>query len=127
MYSIHLSAIDKAGNHKTGRGLLFYDNISVIDKKAGKVTQCKTASKNTSYTWVVQNTNFMKIDWNDRFINQRHKHNLWLNKVETYAPPGDNVYEDIYGKRTNQAIKHIHGLFVLLFQCVQFRTELSRY
>jgi hypothetical protein len=75
-------------------------------------TKCFTASKNTSYEWVVQDTNTVKIIWPDRFINTRHKNNRWLNQVNTYAPEGVSLYEDLYGNRTNVAIKNVHGKYV---------------
>lgn len=108
MYSIHFSAFDKAGNYKTGRGLFLFDDISVVDKQ-GDIPKCSTASKDTLYEWVVQDTNTVKIVWPDRYINVRHKQNMWLNKVNTFAPPDVSIYEDIYGNRTNVAIKNVHG------------------
>jgi hypothetical protein len=114
MYSLHFTAVDKAGNYKTGRGLFFYDNISEVDlQEVNSKTKCFTASKNTSYEWVVQDTNTVKIIWPDRFINTRHKNNRWLNQVNTYAPEGVSLYEDLYGNRTNVAIKNVHGKYSL--------------
>ena len=110
MYSIHFSAFDKAGNYKTGRGLFLFDDISVVDKQ-GDNPKCATASKDTLYKWVVQDTNIVKIVWPDRYSNVRHKQNMWLNKVNTFAPPDVSIYEDIYGNRTNVAIKNVHGRF----------------
>ncbi|XP_071123148.1 uncharacterized protein [Mytilus edulis] len=110
VYSIHLSVFDKAGNHKTGRGIFFFDDISVVDK-TGEETKCATASKDTLYEWVVQDTNTVQIVWPDRFINVRHLNNGWLYGVQTFAPhPDISLYEDLYGNRTNAAIKNKRGI-----------------
>lgn len=112
VYSIHLSVIDKAGNNITGRGIFFYDDISVVDK-TGEETKCATASKETLYEWVVQDTNTVQIVWPDRFINVRHLNNGWLYGVQTFAPhPDISLYEDLYGNRTNAAIKNKRGQYV---------------
>ena len=108
MYSIHMVAFDKAGNYKIGRGLFLFDDQSVVTKQ-GNPIKCVTASKESTFEWVVQDTNNVKIIWPDRFINIRHKNNKWLNKVNTFTPAGITIYEDLYGKRTNVAINNVHG------------------
>ncbi|CAC5386461.1 unnamed protein product [Mytilus coruscus] len=112
MYSLHLVAYDKAGNFKTGRNLFLYDDQSVVDTQGNQPTYCSTASEDTSYTWVTTDTNQVKVDWKDRFINIRHKNNKWLNLVQTYAPgePKIVVYEDLYGDRTNVQINNVHAI-----------------
>jgi hypothetical protein len=82
VYSIHLSAFDKAGNEKTGRGLFFYDDQSVVTLH-GDPIKCQTASKNTSYKWVVQDTNTVQIIWPERFYNFRHKMWYLLNCLDS--------------------------------------------
>ena len=108
VYSIHISAFDNGGNEKTGRGLFFYDDQSVVTLH-GDPIKCQTASKNTSYKWVVQDTNTVQIIWPERFYNFRHKNNRWLNPVLDMAPGSAPIYEDLYGNRTNIEIKHMHG------------------
>ncbi|CAC5360413.1 unnamed protein product [Mytilus coruscus] len=95
MYSIHMTAVDKAGNYMTGRNLFLFDDESVVDKQ-GDPTYCPTASEDTSYIWVVVDTDKVKVQFKDRFINTRHKNNRWLNGVQTYNP-SKVIYEDLYG------------------------------
>ncbi|CAG2234222.1 unnamed protein product [Mytilus edulis] len=108
MYSLHMTAVDKAGNYMTGRGLFLFDDESVVDKQ-GDPTYCSTASEDTSYIWVVEDTLKVKVQFKDRFINTRHKHNKWLNRVRTYNPQ-KVIYEDLYGNRTNKPISNIHAI-----------------
>ncbi|XP_076117799.1 uncharacterized protein LOC143085385 [Mytilus galloprovincialis] len=108
MYSLHMTAVDKAGNYMTGRSLFLFDDESVVDKQ-GDPTYCPTASEDTSYIWVVEDTLKVKVQFKDRFINTRHKHNKWLNRVQTYNPQ-KVIYEDLYGDRTNEPIFNIHAI-----------------
>jgi hypothetical protein len=59
MYSLHFTAVDKAGNYKTGRGLFFYDNISEVDLQGvNSKTKCFTASMlKNSKTYKTQKKN----------------------------------------------------------------------
>ena len=116
MYSLHLVAYDKAGNHKVGRNLFLFDDQSVVDiDDSAEHTRCTTASKDTEYTWVVEDTSDITFVWPSRFMNVRHMNNFWLNKVLTYGPvPGVTIYEDLYGNRTNHAIKNVRGEFTIL-------------
>ncbi|XP_071123173.1 uncharacterized protein [Mytilus edulis] len=118
-YSLHFFAFDKAGNYKTGRTLFLFDDQSVVDKYEDKQTICSTSSQNTSYQWVVTDTDTLQIIWTDRFINSRHKDNRWLNEVQTFSPSAEtSIYEDLYGKRTNKLINNQHGIvdFQVSFQ-----------
>ncbi|XP_063415906.1 uncharacterized protein LOC134697555 [Mytilus trossulus] len=108
MYSLHMTAVDKAGNYMTGRALFLFDDESVVDKQ-GDPTYCPTASEDTSYIWVVVDTLKVKVQFKDRFINTRHKHNKWLNRVQTYNPQ-KVTYEDLYGNRTNEPISNMHAI-----------------
>ena len=113
VYSIHISVFDNAGNEKTGRGLFFFDDQSVVTLH-GEKTKCTTASKDTSYEWVVQDTTTVKIVWTDRFFNVRHKNNRWLNPVLDMPSGAAPIYEDLYGNRTNVEINHIHGINIIV-------------
>ncbi|XP_076113973.1 uncharacterized protein LOC143082259 [Mytilus galloprovincialis] len=109
VYTIHLSAFDNAGNSKTGRGIFFFDDESVVTLH-GDDMKCETASKDTAYLWVIKDTPSVKIIWPERFQNIRHKHNSWLNPVLPLAAGADPIYEDLYGNRTNVEIQHMHGI-----------------
>ena len=108
MFAIHFSAYDKAGNHKTSRKVLLYDNISEVTFKPDKVTRVVTASAETSYEWVVKDTRDVDIFWKDRFGNWRHESNRWLNMV-TPNHAVESRYDDHYGERQVDEIPNVHG------------------
>ncbi|XP_062616047.1 uncharacterized protein LOC134277752 [Saccostrea cucullata] len=112
MYAIHFTAVDKAGNSKTSRKLVFFDDISKVTFKNGKVSRVETATENTQFTWVIQDTNGVLVAWKDRFRNQRHENNRWLNAVKPYINIED-LYDDHTGKRSIKELPNVHG-------CVEF-------
>nr|XP_034301655.1 uncharacterized protein LOC105322112 [Crassostrea gigas] len=109
MFAIHFTAYDKAGNHKTSRKVILYDDQSVITQKPNKVTRVVTASSETSYVWVVQDTGTIVVRWTDRFINVRHENNRWLNKVNSHIAVEDK-YDDHYGERQISEINNVHAI-----------------
>ncbi|CAG2222618.1 unnamed protein product [Mytilus edulis] len=109
MYTIHLSAFDNANNSKTGRGIFLFDNESVVTLH-GDDMKCPTASKDTSYLWVIEDTPSVKIIWPGRFQNIRHNASMWLESVLPLAAGTDPIYEDLYGNRTSSAIQHVDGI-----------------
>nr|XP_034314147.1 uncharacterized protein LOC105348718 isoform X1 [Crassostrea gigas] len=113
MFAIHFSAYDKAGNYKTSRKVLLYDNISEVTFKPGKVTRVITASSETNYEWVTKDTQYVDILWKDRFLNHRHEINRWLNKVKLNKAV-ESRYDDHYGERQVDLIPNVHA-------CVDFK------
>ena len=111
MFAIHFSAFDKAGNHKTSRKLLLYDNNSSVtfNPDTSRVTSVVTASPETSFKWVVKDTRDVDISWKDRFRNWRHESNRWLNKVTPHLAV-ESRYDDHYGERQVDAIPNVHGI-----------------
>ena len=118
MFAIHFSAFDKAGNHKTSRKVLLYDNSSAVTFNPDKVTRVVTASAESSYEWVVEDTNEVDIFWKDRFRNRRHEDKGWLNKVKPHLAV-DSKYDDHYGERQVDEIQNVHGMKAFLAQLDQ--------
>ncbi|XP_055997828.1 uncharacterized protein LOC125647098 [Ostrea edulis] len=108
MYAIHFSAYDKAGNHKTGRKVLLYDNKAEVTANPTKVTRVITASQETNYVWVTKDTRYVDVLWKDRFRNYRHETNRWLNKVDS-AYGIESKYDDHYGDRQVAEIPNVHA------------------
>ncbi|XP_069133969.1 uncharacterized protein [Argopecten irradians] len=109
MYMLLLHVIDNAGNIQSARKVFLFDNMSEVEKQSGKFARVTTASSNTSYNWVVADTNNVDITWTDLFINVRHKNNHWLNAISDFVDISNN-YDDRFGNRTTAAIDHIHGI-----------------
>lgn len=109
MYSIILTAIDKAENTLSARCLSFFDNESVVDVEPSKRIMVKEATELTNYNWVSVDDLKMNVIWEDRFLNKRHEQNYWLLRVKEY----DGVrkdYDDLYGVRNVTAVRNIHGM-----------------
>nr|XP_034332757.1 uncharacterized protein LOC105327902 isoform X2 [Crassostrea gigas] len=115
LYSIHLTAYDKAGNYKTTRRFVLYDNNSHVSHNPFMNSRVETATKNTNYTWIVDNTTPIYVTWKGRFRNALHHHKKWLNKIS----PSHGIsepYDDYTGVTNVNYIKNVYG-------CVDFRVE----
>lgn len=115
MYAVHFTAIDKAKNKKTSRKLVFYDNISQVSFLHKKVTRVETASANTNFTWISKDTNLVLVKWTQRFRNERHEQNMWLDDVQP-AHGIENAYDDHHGSRTVDKVPNVYGKFCLFQQ-----------
>ncbi|XP_021356985.1 uncharacterized protein LOC110452658 [Mizuhopecten yessoensis] len=109
MYMLLLHVIDNAGNIQSARKVFLYDNMSEVEKRTGKYARVTTASSNTSYDWVVKDTNTVDVLWTDLFINERHKDNHWLNEIKPFTDVSWN-YDDRFGNRTTARIDHVNGI-----------------
>ncbi|KAK3099491.1 hypothetical protein FSP39_005250, partial [Pinctada imbricata] len=109
MYAVHFVAFDKAGNWRAGRKVFLFDDQSAVDivEQPGKVTRIVTASQNTSYTWVVEDTDTVRIEWTGRFRNTRHEQGRWLFPV---ASSKNMSYDDNDGNRTVAEIYNQHAI-----------------
>ena len=114
MYAVHLAAFDNAGNHYIARKVFLFDDDSHVTTLPGKVSRIVTASSQTNYVWVVEDTNTVKFQWTDRYRNEKHEAGLWLAEVRQPTEVKDSVYDDHTGDRTVDAINNIHGR---LFYC----------
>jgi len=99
--------LENDGNYRTARTLFFFDDQSVVDLQDEHPMECAEASKNSSFKWVVENTNTVTITWTNRFINSRHVTNLWFAEIEPYT--ASTVYEEYDGQRTTAAIDNEQG------------------
>ncbi|XP_062576068.1 uncharacterized protein LOC134237945 [Saccostrea cucullata] len=117
LFSIHLTAHDNAGNYKTARRFVLYDSDSRVSYNPLYVTRVQSASKNTNYTWVVDDTKIVNVQWTKRFRNILHDHNKWLNEIS----PSYGItkgYDDYSGPRSVNKVNNVYG-------CVGFKTEYS--
>lgn len=72
---------DRAGNHKTARRIILFDDLSVVDKKGNepKVLQAN------DFLWITKQSDTIDISWSGRYINIRHHELGWLNGVRTVS------------------------------------------
>lgn len=113
MYAIHLSAVDNAGNIKTTRRFVLFDDLSEVAFNYKGFTFVETASAQTNFTWVTKDTGNLLVRWTGRFMNQRHEHNMWLARVNPY-PNIEASYDDYDGRRTVNEVPNVQGKIELL-------------
>ncbi|XP_046543949.1 uncharacterized protein LOC124254116 [Haliotis rubra] len=104
VYSVVLSAYDKAGNHRSARRIFMYDGTSAVTVQANKQLRVTTASSATS-EWQTTSS-AVTVDWTNRFINTVHHNNKWLQRVASVAGLGSD-YDDNEGDRRVSAISNV--------------------
>lgn len=77
-------------------------------------SRVESASENTNYTWVVDNTTPINITWGSRFRNSNHDRARWLNKISTSHGISE-LYDDFTGVRNVNHIKNVYGEQLCLF------------
>lgn len=111
MYSIILTAFDKAGNYKSTRSLFFFDDNSFVETTSGTRMIVTESTSETDYEWVTTESSLLHVTWPGRFINERHDIYKWLHKIESNSHV-DDAYDDKHGRRTVDLFTNIKGTFV---------------
>ncbi|KAL5006494.1 hypothetical protein ScPMuIL_015300 [Solemya velum] len=107
-YSVIFSAFDQAGNFKTARRIILFDDVSKVSKQNTTVLRMVTASSAAGYRFLTSETSQLEVQWKDKFINTRHHTNKWLNAVSPYADP--NIFDDNSGERTTSLVPNVNGI-----------------
>ena len=97
-YSLMITAKDKAGNHRTARRVMIFDDLSVVELQ-GDISHASDTNGGCTWLiepgapvvtnaeplsnceWINKPTNLVNIAWKNRFINVRHHAGQWLNQV----------------------------------------------
>lgn len=111
LYSIHLTAYDKAGNYKSARRFVLYDGNSHVSHNPYEHTRVATGSKETNYTWVINNTTTIEVTWTKRFRNALHDNNKWLNEISESHGISD-LFDDFNGSMSVRHFKNVYGEYV---------------
>ncbi|CAC5375358.1 unnamed protein product [Mytilus coruscus] len=109
MYSILLTAFDKAGNYKSTRSVFLFDNQSFVETTSGTRTTVLESTVESNYTWVVFDTSLLNVTWAGRFMNERHDVYKWLNEIDANKHV-DHEYDDMSGRRTVQWFPNVKGI-----------------
>ncbi|XP_076468275.1 uncharacterized protein LOC143299060 [Babylonia areolata] len=119
MFSMVLTAVDKATNHKSCRRVFLSDPTSTIVTYNTPTSPLRvtTAAEVTSWRWQ-QTEGEVRVRWNGRYSNEFHLHNHLLAAVGS-APGVDTEYEDREGERSVASIDHVLGI-------VRFTTAYSK-
>ncbi|XP_055958832.1 uncharacterized protein LOC126829498 [Patella vulgata] len=118
VYSVILSAYDKAGNYKKARRLVIFDDSSSVTTTQGSVLRATSALSSTNYKWQT-NLNSVTISWTNRFINTVHHNGRFLAAVKS-EPGVESQYDDNDGSRTTQAVDNVQGIVKFL---TAFKTD----
>ncbi|XP_067680773.1 uncharacterized protein [Haliotis asinina] len=92
VYSVEITAIDKAGNLKSARRIMIYDGESQVETTPNTMLRATSAAVMTSWEWQ-WTSDSVTIDWNHRYINTLHHSNRWLERVLP-VPNIDMEYDD---------------------------------
>ncbi|XP_053388676.1 uncharacterized protein LOC128551785, partial [Mercenaria mercenaria] len=106
-YSIEITVFDRAGNYKTARRIVFFDNASVVNL-SGEKPRIVQAQENG---WINKYSDTVDVVWPGRFRNIRHSNGEWLNDVHK----NDHVSRDLDDRegrssRTVEKIDNIEGI-----------------
>lgn len=107
MYAVHLTAFDKAGNHKSARSFFLYDNNNIIDIYKGQIKVIK-AVQYLGKGWITYSDTFIDVNWKDKFIKTDHFKNNWLAKIKQ-AEHIETSYDDHNGKRNVTLVPNVKG------------------
>ncbi|XP_046362872.2 uncharacterized protein LOC124139656 [Haliotis rufescens] len=107
VYSVVLSAYDKAGNHRSARRILIYDGTSSVTTQANKKLRVTTAASATS-EWQTTSS-AVTVDWTNRYINTVHHNKKWLQSVAPLADIGSG-YDDKEGSRGVDEVRNVQGI-----------------
>ncbi|XP_025086754.1 uncharacterized protein LOC112559633 [Pomacea canaliculata] len=108
MYAIVLSALDRAGNHKSCRRLFLYDSSSQISIIASSVLRVTSAAQVTSFTWQ-HSEGDVTLSWVERYTNVFHYTYNLLAAVASESGV-ESAYDDSEGNRTVAAIQNTLGI-----------------
>ncbi|XP_067663255.1 uncharacterized protein [Haliotis asinina] len=107
VYSVVLSAYDKAGNRRSARRILICDGTSAVTTRANTSLRVTTASSATS-EWQTTSS-VVTVDWTNRYMNTVHHKNKWLLGVASLGDIGSD-YDDNEDGRGVDAINNVQGI-----------------
>lgn len=111
-YSVEIIPHDRAGNHKTARRIVLFDDNSVVDKK-GDDPEVVQANQ---YFWITEDSDRIDVRWPGRYINRRHHDQGWLNAVKEKAEVSSELDDhQAISDRNVQEFHNIEGIFYFIF------------
>ncbi|KAL8561571.1 hypothetical protein ACOMHN_024807 [Nucella lapillus] len=102
IYAVILDAYDRAGNTKSARKLVLYDDGSQITRQLGSPLRVTSAASVTSWKWQ-QTEGPVSLTWTGRYTNVFHDHN----KVNNAVAPEGNVESSYDDSEGNMTIAHL--------------------
>lgn len=110
LYGIALEVLDNAGNVKSARRFVMFDNSSEIKINFLKHLKVDSANPETNYTWQTHRTRSC-LSWDDRYYNS---YNYRCNLLRKIQKDFHGVYQGIYEQQTGilpvSGTKNVHGI-----------------
>lgn len=110
LYGIALEVLDNAGNVKSARRFVMFDNSSEIKINFLKHLKVDSASPETNYTWQTHRKRSC-LSWDDRYYNS---YNYRCNLLRKIQKDFHGVYQGIYEQQTGilpvSGTKNVHGI-----------------
>ncbi|XP_046345841.2 uncharacterized protein LOC124126446 [Haliotis rufescens] len=118
LYSVEITAYDKAGNSRSGRRLVISDEESKVETTANSVLRVTSAAEASSWEWQ-WTSDTVNIDWENHYINTLHHGNKWL---EAAIPVSnvDTVYDD---NDFSRGVKHVPNVQAIVDYRVSFQVD----
>ena len=107
IYAVLLDVYDRAGNVKSARKLVLYDDGSQITRSPTAPLRVTSAASVTSWQWQ-QTEGAVTVTWAGRYTNSFHHHNKVLNEVTAEADV-ESDYDDNEGNMTVTAMDNVLG------------------
>ncbi|XP_046581225.1 uncharacterized protein LOC124288740 [Haliotis rubra] len=106
VYSVVLSAYDKAGNYRSARRIMVYDGTSTVTAQANKKLRVSTAASASAWQTT---SSAVTVDWTNRYINTVHHNNKWLLGVASHGNISSD-YDDNEGSRGIGEVRNVQGI-----------------
>ncbi|XP_046575805.1 uncharacterized protein LOC124283822 [Haliotis rubra] len=113
IFSVEITAIDKARNLKSARRIMIHDGESHVGTKPNTVLRATSAAEISSWEWQ-WTSDSVTIDWNHRYINTLHHSNNWLERVLP-VPNIDVKYDDQGYSRGVDQIPNVQGIVAVKY------------
>ncbi|XP_046571088.1 LOW QUALITY PROTEIN: uncharacterized protein LOC124279320 [Haliotis rubra] len=113
IFSVEITAIDKAGNFKSARRIMIHDGESQVETTPNTVLRAMSAAEISSWQWQ-WTSDSVTIDWNHRYINTLHHRNKWLERVLP-VPNIDEEYDDQGYSRGVDQIPNVQGIVAVKY------------
>lgn len=125
LYGIALEVLDNAGNVKSARRFVMFDNSSEIKMNSLKHLKVDSASPETNYTWQTHRKRSC-LSWDDRYYNS---YNYRFNLLRKIQKDFHGVYQGIYEQQTGiipvSGTENVHGITSFYYSWFKENKEMS--
>lgn len=126
LYGISLEVLDNAGNVKSARRFVMFDNSSEIRINGENHLKLDSASLQTNFTWQTHRGNSC-ISWKDRYYNSYNREHNLLRKIQIDDHGLYNgVYEQESGTLSVSGTPNVFGIISFYYSWYKGKRAMSR-